>query len=281
MTANILTAKQIAEGIRNSLKNKRGNFPKITLASCVMGDNEAVRSYCASQKKWADTLSVEYREIVMDSNTSEKEAIGIIEDLNNDVSVNGIVLHKPFLEGWNEHLLFESVKREKDIEGLNPYNLGELFFGNPLFIPPTVLSVLELLKSISIDLYGKNVVIVGFSNILGKPLSIILADKFATVSITHIGTFEASKLPFYLRNADIVITAVGKPHLIKGQWIKDGAVVIDVGIAKLNNKITGDVEFKEALKHVSCITPVPGGVGALTVAFLFSNLFKAAGMQKR
>jgi len=281
MTANILTAKRMAESIKNSLRNKRGSFSKITLASCVVGDNEAVRSYCISQKRWADALGVEYKEVVMDKRISEKEAIDIIEDLSNDASVNGIVLHKPFLKGWNEHLLFESVKREKDIEGLNPYNLGELFFGNSLFIPPTVLSVLELLKSISINLYGKNVVIVGFSNILGKPLGIILADKFATVSITHIGTFEANKLPFYLRNADIVITAVGKPRLIKGQWIKDGAVVIDVGIAKLSNKITGDVEFEEALKHVSYITPVPGGVGALTVAFLFSNLFRAAQMQKR
>jgi len=280
MTANIITAKQIAEDIKNSLKHKRSNFLNITIASCIMGDNEAVRSYCASQKKWANFLSVEYREVIMDSRITEKEAIDIIEDLNNDASVNGIVLHKPFLKGWNEHLLFESVKREKDIEGLNPYNLGELFLGSPMFTPPTVLSVLELLKSVPIDLYGKNVVIVGFSNILGKPLSIIMADKFATVSITHIGTFEADKLPFYLKNADIVITAVGKPHLIKGQWIKDGAVVIDVGISKLNNKITGDVEFKEALKHASYITPVPGGVGVLTVAFLFSNLFKAAKMQE-
>ena len=281
MTANILSAKHITDNIRNTLKGKRGNFSKITIASCITGDNEAVRSYCVSQKKWADALGVEYREIVIGDNIPEKEAVNIIKGLNEDSSVSGIILHKPLMEGWNEHFLFESIKRDKDIEGLNPYNLGELFFGSPLFIPPTVLSVLELLKDVSSDLYGKNVVIVGFSNILGKPLSIILADKFATVSVTHIGTFEANKLPFYLNNADIVITAVGKPNIIKGEWIKKRAVVIDVGISKLNDKITGDVEFKEALKRASYITPVPGGVGALTVAFLFSNLFKAAGMQKR
>jgi len=281
MTANILTANKIAEDIKRSLRDKRGSFPKVTLASCVISDNDAVHSYCVSQKKWADYLDVEYREVMIGGSISEKEAINIIDDLNDDDSINGIILHKPFLEGWNEHLLFESLRRDKDIEGLNPYNLGELFFGASMFIPPTVLSVLELLKGINIDLYGKNVVIVGFSNILGKPLSIIIADKLATVSITHIGTFEANKLSFYLSNADIVITAVGKPHIIKGEWIKKGAVVIDVGIAKLNGKITGDVEFEKALDRVSYITPVPGGVGALTVAFLFSNLFKAVQMQKR
>ena len=278
--ANILTAKSIVERMKNSLKDKRKKFSKVTLASCVVSSNEAVRSYCASQKKWADTLNVEYKEIIIGRSSSEREAVSIIYDLNNDDSINGIILHKPFLEGWDERLLFESVNKKKDIEGLNPYNLGKLFFGSPVFIPPTVLSVLELLKSVPMDLYGKNVVIVGFSNIFGKPLSIILADKFATVSITHIGTFEVDRLPFYLSNADIVITAVGKPNFIKGEWIKKKAVVIDVGIAKLGNKITGDVEFEEAAERASYITPVPGGVGVLTVAFLFSNLFKAVEMQK-
>ncbi len=276
---NIVKAKYIAEEIKNNLIKKRGSFSRIGLASVITDGNEAVHSYCAAQKRWADTLGVEYRKVNIKEDASEKEAVDIINSLNNDDTITGIILHKPFLNSWNEPVLFGSVKREKDIEGLNPYNLGKLLFGMPLFIPPTVLSVMELLNGISSDLRGKNLVIVGFSNILGKPLSIILADKLATVSITHIGTFEAGNLPFYLGNADIVITAVGKPRFIKGEWIKEKAVVIDVGIARLNGRLMGDVEFEEASKRASYITPVPGGVGALTTAFLFSNLFKAAGMR--
>ncbi len=277
--ANILNAKNIAEEIKLKLLEERKRFSELTLASVVFKNDDATQSYCLSQKKWAEALDIRYENILIEEKAPFDEPIRIIKELNKK-NIQGIILNKPFPSGWDEMAFFSSIDVSKDIEGLNPYNLGRVFFGEAVFIPPTVLSVLELLKLSECKLYGKNVVIVGFSNILGKPLSVILADRLATVSITHIGTFEANNLLFYVSNADILITAVGKPHLIKGSWIKEGAVVIDVGMGKLRGKLTGDVEFEEAKKKASFITPVPGGVGALTVAFLFSNLLKAAGIQK-
>jgi methylenetetrahydrofolate dehydrogenase (NADP+)/methenyltetrahydrofolate cyclohydrolase len=158
---------------------------------------------------------------------------------------------------------------------MNPYNLGLLFIGEPLFISPTVLSILEFLKMTGVDLYGKQVTIVGFSTLIGKPLALILGRKFATVSIAHIATYETKLLPVYIKNADIVISAVGQPHLIKGNWVKDKAIVIDVGIGKKGARVVGDIEFAQASLKASYISPVPGGIGKLTPIYLFKNLIAA------
>jgi methylenetetrahydrofolate dehydrogenase (NADP+)/methenyltetrahydrofolate cyclohydrolase len=158
---------------------------------------------------------------------------------------------------------------------MNPYNLGLLFIGEPLFISPTVLSALEFIKMTGVKLYGKDVTIVGFSTLIGKPLALILGRRFATVSITHIATSESKHLPFYVKNADIVISAVGVPNLIKGTWLKKGVIAIDVGIGRKNSKIVGDIEFEGAKEKAAFITPVPGGVGKLTSLFLFNNLIDA------
>ncbi len=276
----ILTAHSIVRKIKKRLLKERGNFSKLALASVIAKDEPATHSYCIAQEKWSKLLNVDYHKIQIKSGVSFKEALKIIEDLNSK-DFQGIIINKPLPREWDEFSLLERIDVRKDIEGLNPYNLGRVFFNKAIFVPPTVLSVLELLNLSKCEVYGKNIVIVGFSNILGKPLSIILADRLATVSVTHIGTFEAKRLPFYVSNADILITAVGKPHFIKGSWIKEGAIVIDVGIGKLKGKLAGDVEFKEACKRASFITPVPGGVGVLTVVFLFSNLLKAAKFQEK
>ncbi len=194
---------------------------------------------------------------------------------NKNKKITGIVDNTPFPSNFTEELIFSTIDHKKDIEGMNPYNLGLLFVGEPLFVSPTVLSILEFIKMSGIDLYGKQVTIVGFSTLIGKPLTLILGRKLATVTITHIGTYESGKLPFYIKNSDIVVSAVGKPHIIKGEWIKKGAVVIDVGIGEFNGKVVGDIEFEKAKRRAAFITPVPGGVGKLTSLFLFKNLIDA------
>ncbi|MBU2251537.1 MAG: bifunctional 5,10-methylenetetrahydrofolate dehydrogenase/5,10-methenyltetrahydrofolate cyclohydrolase, partial [Candidatus Omnitrophica bacterium] len=173
------------------------------------------------------------------------------------------------------------IAPDKDIEGMNPYNLGRLALGNPLFIPPTVLSVLELIKFTGLALRGKKVTIIGASSIIGKPLALLLADKLATVTIAQIGTYEAGDLESYCRQADVLISAAGVPGLVKGDWIKKGAVVIDVGTAEKSSKISGDVEFEKAKESAAAITPVPGGVGRLTTLFLFDNLLRAERLNKK
>ncbi len=278
--AHLLESKNIVTQIKNRLLDVRKQFDNITLVSLKIAADEATEVYVQAQKKWADSLGIEYRLKEFSPDTSFNSALQEIERLNQDRNVNGIIIHKPLPSDWDEVALFENIDVQKDIEGLNPHNLGRIFLKKPLFLPPTVLSVIRLIKAADYDLRGKNALIVGFSAILGKPLSIILADKLATVSIAHIGTYEAGKLCFYVQGADILITAVGKPHLIKGEWIKPKAMVIDVGISKVDNKLIGDVEFEQAYARASFITPVPGGVGTLTVACLFDNLLRAVGIQE-
>jgi len=169
---------------------------------------------------------------------------------------------------------------EKDVEGMNPENIGKILFGKAKILPCTPAAVMELIKETGVDLYGKEVVIVGHSEIVGKPLSLLLLDKFATVTVCHIGTSQAKKLDEHVRKAEILIVAVGKPCLIKGDWIKEGSIVIDVGINKVGDKIVGDVEFEEAKERASFITPVPGGVGPLTVVMLMRNLVEATKLQE-
>jgi len=273
----ILETKSIVDKIRKRLFRQRKRMGRLSLASLTVAGDCATTVYAAAQRKWALSLDVDYRNINIPSGSSVENAIDIINKLNKSRDIKGIIIHKPLPGHWDEMSLFVSIDINKDVEGLNPYNLGRVFFNKPALLPPVVLSTMELLKTVDIGLRGKNVVIVGFSSILGKPLSIILADRLATVSITHIGTFQAGILADYVRRADILITAVGKPNLIKGSWIKKGAVVIDVGVGELNNALVGDVEFAVAARRASFITPVYGGVGALTTAFLFSNFFAAAG----
>ena len=172
------------------------------------------------------------------------------------------------------------VRPEKDVEGMHPANIGKIVFGKATILPCTPAAVMELLKETGADLYGKEVVIVGHSEIVGKPLALLLLDKFATVTVAHIGTSKAGKLEEHVRRAEVLIVAVGKAGIIKGEWIKEGAIVIDVGINRVGDKIVGDVEFETAEKRASYITPVPGGVGPLTVTMLMRNLVQAPKLQQ-
>ena len=274
--AEIIAVEQFSKELKEKLQKERKALGNLKLASVSVGDNFATQCYLSSQKKAAQELEIEYLSINLSDDTSQEAALDQIQKLNADKDITGIILNKPFPDSWQEYAILSALSFKKDIEGMSPYNLGRLLQKDPLFVSPTALAVLECIERCKVNLYGKEVIIVGFSTLIGKPLSVLLADRFATVFITHIGTSEAGNLPAHVKKADIVISAVGKPNLIKGDWIKEGAIVIDVGVGKLEGKPVGDVEFGVAKKKASLITPVPGGVGKLTTLFLFSNLLKAA-----
>lgn len=279
--AKLLEGKPVAEKIKEEIKlsvQKLSQAP--VLASVLVGENPAAQTYVKSQEKTAQNLGIAYQLHQLAGNISEDELIDFILKLNADSKVNGIVVQMPLPLHIDYKKISEFISPKKDIEGMHPANMGKVIFGQARIAACTATAVMELLNSIGIDLYGKEVVIVGHSEIVGKPLAMLLLEKFATVTICHIGTSKAGKLEEHVRRAEVLIVAVGKPGLIKGEWIKKDAIVIDVGINKVGDKIVGDVEFEEAEKRASLITPVPGGVGPLTVAILMRNLVEATKLQQ-
>ncbi|MCP4652234.1 MAG: bifunctional 5,10-methylenetetrahydrofolate dehydrogenase/5,10-methenyltetrahydrofolate cyclohydrolase [Candidatus Omnitrophica bacterium] len=248
----------------------------ISLASVRIGDDYSSGVYFSQQEKLASELAVDYKAVVLPKSISMSDFAAKISELNCDDSINGIVINKPFPSNWKEEEVFSLIDAKKDIEGMNPYSLGLLIMGRPMFVSPTVKSILKFISLTGVDLKGKEVVIVGASMLIGRPLAPILTNMMATVSVTHIETYNSGHLPDYLKRADIIVSSVGKADLIKAEWVKEGAVVIDVGISRKDGHIAGDVEFDGVSKKASFITPVPGGVGKLTTLFLFGNLVKAA-----
>ncbi|MCM8805215.1 MAG: bifunctional 5,10-methylenetetrahydrofolate dehydrogenase/5,10-methenyltetrahydrofolate cyclohydrolase [Candidatus Omnitrophica bacterium] len=285
MSARILSGKEIAEKIKQDVKKEleilkeKGIKPK--LVAVQVGENPSSRVYLNAQKKSCEAMGIEHEVKNVNQDTTENELIQFIHTLNNDSSITGIILQLPLPQGIDVRKVQSNIAVEKDVEGVNPANLGWIVYGRPLLAPCTALAVKELIDSTGVDLYGKEVVMVGHSDIVGKPVSMLLVDKFATVSICHIGTSEKGMLETHVRMAEILIVAVGKAHLIKGDWVKEGSIVIDVGINKLGDKIVGDVEFDIAKERAWWITPVPGGVGPVTTAILLRNTIIAAKMLNR
>ncbi|MEW6101005.1 MAG: bifunctional 5,10-methylenetetrahydrofolate dehydrogenase/5,10-methenyltetrahydrofolate cyclohydrolase [Candidatus Omnitrophota bacterium] len=279
--ARLLEGRPIAEKIKETIKQEVLSLgARLVLASIQVGDNPGAEAYVKSQKKAAEGLGIEYQLHKLDANYKEEELIDFIKKLNVDKSVNGIIVQMPLPSQVDYKKISQFIEPEKDIEGMHPVNIGKVLFGKAKILPCTPAAVMELLNSTGIDLYGKEVVVVGHSEIVGKPLALLLLDKFATVTVCHIGTSKAGKLEEHVRKAEILIVAVGKAGLIKGEWVKEGAIVIDVGINRVADKIVGDVEFEGAEKRASMITPVPGGVGPLTVTMLMRNLVEAAKLQQ-
>jgi methylenetetrahydrofolate dehydrogenase (NADP+)/methenyltetrahydrofolate cyclohydrolase len=279
--AKLLEGKPIAERMRGEIKSAVASLGiKPVLASIQIGDNPAAAAYVKSQAKIAEGLGIAYQLHKLDQDIQEKSLIDNILQLNSDSSVNGMIVQMPLPAHIDYKKISQFIVPEKDVEGIHPFNIGKIVFGQADLVPCTASAVMELLSSCAVGLYGKEVVIVGHSEIVGKPLSLLLLDKFATVTVCHIGTSKAGKLQEHVRKAEVLIVAVGKAGLIKGEWIAQGAIVIDVGINRINDKIVGDVEFEEALKRASWITPVPGGVGPLTVTMLMRNLVAAARNQQ-
>ena len=279
--AKLLEGKLLAEKIRAEIKLEVASLKaKPVLGSILVGDDPGAAAYVKSQAKTAEGLGVIYKLYQLDKNVTSNVLIDFILNLNADKTVNGIIVQMPLPEAIDYKLVSECISPLKDIEGMHPMNVGKMFFGRSKMVACTADAVMELLNSTGVDLYGKDVVVVGHSEIVGKPLMLLLLEKFATVTVCHIGTSKAGKLEKHVRLAEVLIVAVGKAGLIKGEWIKEGAIVIDVGINRVDGKIVGDVEFDVAQKRAAYITPVPGGVGPLTVTLLMRNLLKAVKLQQ-
>jgi len=283
MPAKLLEGKIIAEGLKakikaevEALKTKYSKTPK--LLALQIGENPSSAVYVKAQNKVAATVGIEYELKVLPDNTSEAQAEKLINGLNNDTGVTAIILQLPVPKGIDAKLLTSLITPSKDAEGMHPQNLGKILLGQYKIGPCTAMAVMELLESTKVNLYGKEAVIVGHSEIVGKPLSLMLLNKFATTAVCHIATGERGALSEHVKRAEILVVAVGKAGIVKGDWVKEGAIVIDVGINKIGDKIVGDVEFEKASARAGFITPVPGGVGPITTTILMRNtveLFKA------
>lgn len=279
--AKLLEGKSIAERLKEEIRLKVQSLGRVpTLASIQVGENAGAEAYARSQKKTADGLGIAYQFHKLDAATTEKGLLDFLGRLNNDPSVHGIIVQVPLPSHIDSRRVSASIRPEKDVEGMHPVNIGRIVFGKAGILPCTPAAVMELLKETQLELYGKEVVVVGHSEIVGKPLALLLLEQFATVTVCHIGTSQAGRLQEHVGRAEVLIVAVGKAGLIKGEWVREGAVVIDVGINRVQEKIVGDVEFDEAQKRASCITPVPGGVGPLTVTMLMRNLLAAEALQR-
>jgi len=287
MGAMLLEGKPIAENMKKeiasdiaAMKERYARVPR--LAALQIGENASSAVYVKNQKKAAESLGIEYELRTLPATLSQEEAEKAINEMNRDKNINAVILQLPVPKEIDAKKLVNMMLPEKDAEGMHPQNLGKILLGNYKTGPCTAMAVMELLRSAEIELYGKEVVIVGHSDIVGKPLSLMFLNKFATTTVCHIATGERGVLPEHVKAAEVLIVAVGKAGIVKGDWIKEGAVVVDVGINRVADKIVGDVEFDAAFAKASYITPVPGGVGPLTTTILMRNtleLFKAQ-MQK-
>ncbi len=279
--AKLLEGKPLAEKIKEGIRQQAASLKsKPVLASVMIGENAGAASYVKSQQKLAEALGIEYQLHKLSEDTLETHLIDFIRKLNANKSVHGIIIQMPLPRQIDYKKISQFILPEKDVEGMHPANIGKILFGKAKILPCTPAAVMELLNASGVDLYGKEVVVVGHSEIVGKPLALLLLEKFATVTVCHIGTSEAGKLEEHVKKAEVLIVAVGRAGLIKGEWVKDGALVIDVGINRVGDKIVGDVEFETAEKRAAYITPVPGGVGPLTVTMLMRNLVEAAKAQQ-
>ncbi len=285
MAAQIFEGKVLASKIKEKIKAEvkelsARHISSPRLVSIQVGHNPASEVYLKAQKKNAEDLGIGYSTEKVEEKASQDELIKTIDRLNKSDDVSGIIVQMPLPSHIDAKLISRHISPLKDIEGVHPQNMGEIVFGSAKVLPCTPAACMELLNSIdSLELYGKEAVVVGHSEIVGKPLAIMLLNKFVTTTICHIATGERGNLADFVKRAEILIAAVGKAGLIKGDWIRKGAIVIDVGINKVDGKIVGDVEFDKARERASYITPVPGGVGPLTLAILMRNVVEAFKLQ--
>ena len=243
----------------------------------MVGDDPASKVYVRNKSKACEDVGIEYEEFLLGSNISQKELIDLIKSLNENKTVNGILLQSPIPSNLDINEAFRTIAPEKDVDGFNPVNVGKLVLGQDTFVSCTPYGIIKMFEEYNIDLNGKNVVILGRSNIVGKPLIHCCLNNNATVTSCHSKT---QNLAQKAKEADILISAIGKANFVTADMVKENAVVIDVGINRLKNgKITGDVDFENVKEKASYITPVPGGVGPMTIAMLMNNIIKATKRQ--
>jgi methylenetetrahydrofolate dehydrogenase (NADP+)/methenyltetrahydrofolate cyclohydrolase len=268
-------ARQIIDTIKDEVQqlcSSVGQPPK--LVSLSVGHSEDAEIYANMQKKAAERAGIEFRGIMLAADISQEELIREIKKLNADKTVTAVIVQKPLPEGMDHDRIVTELAPEKDVEGIHPCNLGRLFKGDADIVPCTATAVMEILRAEGIDVYGKEVVIIGRSAIVGKPLCLMMLNERATTTVCHTGTAKMGDLPGHARSAEILVVAAGKAEMVGGDWVGEGAVVIDVGINMVGEKLLGDVKFSEAAEKASVITPVPGGVGPVTVAVLMRNVLR-------
>ena len=274
-------SKKLRENLNKEIKDLKNKYNAVPGLAVVQVGNVAASSvYVKAKTKSAQEVGIEVIDHHLEESISQDELLNLIEKLNNQNNVNGILVQLPLPKHMNEQLILDSIHPDKDADGFHPLNVGKLSIASHndenLLIPCTPYGCLLMLKGLNIELAGKNAVVLGRSNIVGKPMAQLLIKESCTVTVAHSKTKD---LPGICQNADIVVAAVGRPKMIKGEWIKKGAIVIDVGINRIEveidgerkNKLVGDVDYKEAEKNASAITPVPGGVGPMTIACLLRN----------
>jgi methylenetetrahydrofolate dehydrogenase (NADP+)/methenyltetrahydrofolate cyclohydrolase len=296
LNATLIDGKAIARSIRSRVQHEveRLSGPPLHLVSLGLGDDLVSAVYMRNQRKACESAGIQFTNEQLPADAHEVSVIERIKDLNEDPGVTGIIVQRPLRRDMNPRRIQAKVHPDKDVEGLNPANIGAIVYGEPKLVPCTALAAIKCAQSTGIELRGKNVAVVGHSEIVGKPISFMMLNYFATVTICHIATQD---LAAHTRDADVVFVAVGKPALIRGEMIKEGAVVVDIGIAQAPTldahgkpildeqgrpryHLAGDVHLESVGQRAGYLTPVPGGVGPVTVAMLLHNTLIAAKLQR-
>ncbi|HBC9205264.1 TPA: bifunctional methylenetetrahydrofolate dehydrogenase/methenyltetrahydrofolate cyclohydrolase FolD [Staphylococcus aureus] len=282
MVAKILDGKQIAKDYRQGLQNQvealkeKGFTPKLSVI--LVGNDSASQSYVRSKKKAAEKIGMISEIVHLEETATEEEVLNELNRLNNDDSVSGILVQVPLPKQVSEQKILEAINPDKDVDGFHPINIGKLYIDEQTFVPCTPLGIMEILKHADIDLEGKNAVVIGRSHIVGQPVSKLLLQKNASVTILH---SRSKDMASYLKDADVIVSAVGKPGLVTKDVVKEGAVIIDVGnTPDENGKLKGDVDYDAVKEIAGAITPVPGGVGPLTITMVLNNTLLAEKMRR-
>ena len=269
-----LVKAEVAEEVK--VLNEQGI--SVCLAVIIVGEDPASKIYVRNKKRSCEECGIKSLEYALPENTSQEELLALINKLNSDKEVNGILVQMPLPKHLSEKAVIDAISPLKDVDAFTDANVGKIMIGSYNFLPCTPAGVMELLKSENIDIEGKNCVVIGRSNIVGKPMSMLLLHKNATVTICHSKTRDIASI---CKNADLIVAAVGKKHFLTADMVKEGAIIIDVGINRdENGKVCGDVDFENVKEKASYITPVPGGVGPMTISVLMKNTLKAAALQR-
>ena len=278
---SLISGKEVSQTVKDEIKIQTKKLKdkgiSVKLAVIIVGDDPASHIYVKNKKKACEYVGFESLEYALDEKTSQEELLELIDKLNKDKTVNGILCQLPLPKHIDEKKIIDSISPIKDVDAFHPVNVGKIMIGDYEFLPCTPAGIMRLIESTSYDVSGKDCVIIGRSNIVGKPMAMLMLHKNATVTICHSRTKNIEEK---IKKADIVIAAVGIPKFVKGDMVKEGALVIDVGINRTSDgKLCGDVDFDEVSKKASFITPVPGGVGPMTISMLMQNTLKAAKLQ--
>ncbi len=276
--ATVISGKEVSQKVKGEVREKalalKAKGIDVGLAVVIVGDNPASRVYVNSKKKACEEVGFNSYEYALPEETTQQELLDLVEELNNDEKVNGILVQLPLPKQIDENAIINAISPDKDVDAFHPFNVGKIMIGEYAFLPCTPAGIMELIDSTGVEIAGKSCVVIGRSNIVGKPMSMLLLHRSGTVTVCHSKTKNLKEI---CQNADILVAAVGRPNFVTGDMVKEGAVVIDVGINRMEDgKLCGDVNFAEAEKKASYITPVPGGVGPMTIAMLMKNTLTAA-----